>query len=242
MASKKIEHPLRTIELTYDDMKPFHPFEEEMLDRYTTLHNFVKELCEEYNTVQQRYEQHDAHIKRVIIRFRGIKTRMTHLSESARSVLNRMIPDNAEIEKVIAEGKEFKALLLGFNKDVERLSVESNIMHQIFIPLDHKDERLSEIFKEYKEFKVGLSGNQADYSLDFEQYDNDEHAFLGSLTDMADKQTEFISICNMVIDRYNMLVEEVEKTFGQWEKCNDMLEMVQLMSVRPHDITRVCLN
>lgn len=241
MASKRIEHPLRTIELTYDEMTPFHPFEEEMLDRYTTLHNFVKELYEEYNTVQGKYQEHDQNIRKVIQRFRAIKTRMNHLAENARGLLNKMVPDKAAVEKVIAEGVEFKKLIAGFNADVMRLAVESNKMHQIFVPLDHKDERLTEIFKEYKEFRE-LFDNKASYSLDFEQYDNDERAFLGSLNDMAGKQTEFIHVCNTVIDRYNFLVDEVEKTLEQWEKCSGMLEMLQLLRVTPFDISTICLN
>jgi len=242
MASKIIEHPLRTIELTYDELKPFQPFEQEMLDRYTTLHNFVKELCEEYNSVQKKYEAHDNNIKRVIQRFRAIKTRMQHLNQGAKNAISRMIPDATEIENVIAEGREFKKLLIGFNKDVEQLAAESNRMHQIFVPLDNKDEMLTEIFQEYKEFRGEFSHNPENYSLDLEQYGNDEQEFLGSLKDMTGKQTEFITICNVVIDRYNFFVEEVEKTFEAWEKCNDMLEMLQLMRVRPYDISKICLN
>jgi hypothetical protein len=241
MASKKIEHPLRTIELTYDEMTPFHPFEEEMIDRYTALHNFVKEICEDYTDVQMQYAEHDKRIKRVIGRFRAIKIRMTHLSGAARTILNRMIPDKAEIENVLAEGNEFKNLIAEFNADVERLAIDSNRMFEIFVPLDSKDERLSEIFKEYKEFRM-LFDSKANYSLDFEKYDSDEQAFINSLNDMTGKQTEFIEVCNTVIDRYNFFVEEVEKTLEQWEKCNDMLEMLKLLKVTPHDITRICLN
>jgi SMC interacting uncharacterized protein involved in chromosome segregation len=114
-------------------------------------------------------------------------------------------------------------------------------MFQIFVPLDTKDERLAEIFKEYKEFRELFDSNE-NYSLDFEQYDNDEQAFLASLGDMTGKQTEFIGVCNTVIDRYNFFIEEVEKTLEQWEKTNDMLEMLKLLKVTPHDITRICLN
>jgi hypothetical protein len=242
MASKTIEHPLRTIRLTYNEATPFHPFEEAMLLRYTTLHNFVKELCEEYNNIQQRYQQHDINIRRVIARFRGIKTRMVHLTEGARNVLNAMVPAPDQVEKVVAEGKEFKALLASFNREVEKLAAESNLMHQIFTPLDTKDELLSEIFREYKSYRGELAGNHAVCSLDFEQYDTDEQAFMRSLNNMSGKQTEFIEVCNTVIDRYNLFVEEVEKTFEQWEKCNDMLEMVQLIAVRPNDISMICLN
>ncbi len=241
MANKKIEHPLRTIELIYDETTPFHPFEEEMLDRYTNLHNFVKEICEEYNSVQQQYEEHDRHIKRAIGRFRAIKVRMAHLEDNARTLLNRMIPDKAEVESTIAEGNQFKRLIAGFNSDVEALAAESARMFQIFVPLDNKDERLSEIFKEYKEFRALFDSNE-NYSLDFEQYDNDEQAFLASLDNMTERQTGFIGVCNTVIDRYNFFIEEVEKTLEQWEKCNDMLEMLKLLKITPHDITRICLN
>jgi len=241
MASKRIEHPLRTIELTYDEMTPFHPFEEEMLDRYTTLHNFVKEICEEYNKVQGQFEEHDKHIRKVVIRFRAIKARMAHLGKSARTLLNRMIPDKNEIDNVIVEGIQFKRLIASFNAEVQQLADESSRMFQIFVPLDNKDEQLSEIFKEYKEFRTMFDSNE-NYSLDFVQYDNDEQAFLASLDNMTEKQTEFIGICNTVIDRYNFFIEEVDKTMEQWEKTNDMLEMLKLLKVTPHDITRICLN
>jgi hypothetical protein len=191
--------------------------------------------------VQHQYEEHDKHIKKVITRFRAIKTRMTHLGNSARTLLNRMIPDKAEIDNVIVEGIQFKRLIAAFNADVEHLAAESSSMFQIFVPLDTKDERLAEIFKEYKEFRELFDSNE-NYSLDFEQYDNDEQAFLASLGDMTGKQTEFIGVCNTVIDRYNFFIEEVEKTLEQWEKTNDMLEMLKLLKVTPHDITRICLN
>ena len=242
MANKRIEHPLRTIELTYDELTPFHPFEEEMLDRYTTLHNFVKDLCEEYNSIQRKYEEHDVHVRRVILRYRAIKTRMHHLNGTAKSLINRMIPEKSDIDKVVAEGKEFKVLIAAFNDDVEHLAEESSEMQKIFTPLDSKDEQLAEIFKEYRAFRGELAGNQANCSLDFEQYDNDEQAFLGALNDMSALQTRFIDTCNTVIDRYNFLVAEVEKTMEDWNKCNGMLEMVKLLGVTPHDITRICLN
>ena len=153
-----------------------------------------------------------------------------------------MIPDKAEIDQVIAEGKEFKALISEFNEDVEYLASQSAEMHTIFAPLDDKDSQLAEIFREYRAFRGELAGNHANCSLDFEQYDNDEQAFLGSLNDMAGKQTQFINVCNEVIDRYNLLIAEVEKTMEEWNKCNGMLEMVSLLGVTPHDITRICLN
>jgi hypothetical protein len=242
MASKTIAHPLRTIQLTYNELTPFHPAEEAMLDRYTSLHNFVKELCEEYAHVQQQYEDHDADIKRVIARYRAIKTRMHSLNAAAKSAIGKMVPDITEVEKIIADGKAFKILLASFNKDVEQLAAESAVMHEIFTPLDTKDGQLAEIFKEYRTFRGQVAGTPANYSLDFEQYDTDEQAFLGSLNDMSVRQNRFIAICNAVIDRYNLLVEEVEKTFTQWEQCNQMLGMLQLMRTRPHDITQICLN
>jgi len=115
-------------------------------------------------------------------------------------------------------------------------------MHDVFASLDSKDESLSEIFKAYKNFRGEVGQNKANCSLDFEQYDTDEQAFLCSLNDMSDKQSEFISVCNMVIDRYNMLVEEVDKTLVGWAKCNEMLEMIKLMAARPYDISMICLN
>lgn len=242
MASKRIEHPLRTIELTYDERKPFHPFEEEMIERYTSLHNFVKELYEEYGDIQTKYEMHDANIRRVIGKYRAIKTRMNHLGENAKRILNLMVPDKAEAEKIVAEAAEFKKLIMGFHKDISMLADESESLATLFTPLDTKDERLSEIFMEYKAFRLGMNFEGDDYSIDIEKYDNDEQEFVGSLTSISERQEEFISVCNQVIDRYNLLVEEVDKTYEQWGKYNDMVEMMRLMIVTPHDITKVCLN
>jgi DNA repair ATPase RecN len=242
MVSKKIDHPLRTIELTYDEMKPFHPFEEEMLGRYTDLHNFVKQLYEEYNKVQGKFESHDKNIKRVVERFKALKGRMNHLETGAKKVLNSMVHDKAEAEKVIQEAAEFKMLVRSFHNDVEALAQESGTMQQIFIPLDHMDERLSEIFSEYKEFREELYDNSENYSLDIERYDNDEQEFIASLKNMSIKQNEFVGVCNTVIDRYNLLVEEVEKTYEQWEQCNDMIEMMRLLMITPYDLSMICLN
>jgi DNA repair ATPase RecN len=242
MVSKKINHPLRTIELTYNELKPFHPFEEEMLGRYTDLHNFVKQLYEEYNKVQTKFEHHDRNIKRVVERFKAIKGRMSHLETGAKKILNSMLPDKAAAEKVLQEAGEFKILVKSFHHDVEALAKESSNMQQIFAPLDHMDERFSEIFSEYKEFREELYDNSDNYSLDIERYDTDEREFIASLKNMSVKQNEFVIVCNNVIDRYNLLIEEVEKTYEQWEHCNDMIEMMRLLMVTPYDLTMICLN
>lgn len=242
MINKRIEHPLRTIEIAYDEQKPFHPLEEAMLERYTRLHSFVNELCEEYVDVQTKYEMHDLHIKKVITRFKAIKVRMAHLGSNAKSAVNLMVPDRKEIRKVLAEANEFKSLLDEFNQDVERLSKESDTMHKYFMPLDHKDEQLTEIFTEYKEFRGHVEGSNEHYSLDFNQYSSDEKHFIGSIADMTERQTEFIGVCNRVIDRYNLLIEEVEKVYVQWEEYNKMIEMLSLMHARPYETNQICLN
>ncbi|MDB5282410.1 MAG: hypothetical protein JWO06_1485 [Bacteroidota bacterium] len=241
MISKRIEHPLRTIEVTYNELKPFHPFEEEMLERYTTLHNFVKELYEEYTDVQTKYEMHDRNIRQVIARFRAIKGRMNNLTQSAKRILNVMIPDKAEADRIIADAMEFKQLINSFDKDINALANESDSLSRIFTPLDSKDERLSEIFAEYKAFREDMCDSN-EYSIDINQYNNDEQQFMGSLTDMTSKQDQFIGVCNQVIDRYNLLIEEVENTYEQWGQYNEMIEMVKLLAVTPHDIRMICLN
>ncbi|HWB61882.1 MAG TPA: hypothetical protein VG603_00120 [Chitinophagales bacterium] len=242
MVSKKIQHPLRTIEIAYDEQKPFHPYEEQMLDRYTNLHNFVNELCEDYDMLMKQYESHDLHIKRVIARFKAIKGRMNHLGEKANKMMKSMMPDKQEAEHMLQEAASFKILLKDFHNELARLSAESGAMQSIFAPLDEKDEQLSAIFKDYMDFKAGIHESPNNYSLDFEKHDSDEMQFLGSMQNMANRQEEFVSVCNMVIDRYNLLIEEVEKTYEQWEKYNDTLEMMRLALVTPYNLTQVCLN
>jgi hypothetical protein len=178
----------------------------------------------------------------VIAKFRAIKVRLNYVEEIAKNAIGKMMPENTEIAYVLEEGDKFKSLINGFNRDLEILSTESNSMHQVFMPLDVKDEKLAVIFKEYRNFRGELDGNTANYSLDFARYNTDEQEFLGSLNSMAGKQAEFITVCNMVIDRYNLLIEEVEKTFDQWQQCNKMLEMLQMMDQKPVDIKRICLN
>lgn len=242
MVSKRIEHPLRTIELAYDEQKPFHPLEEAMLERYTRLHSFVNELCAEYVDVQTKYEMHDEHIRKVIARFKAIKGRMNHVGANARKAIATMTPDRKEIREVLAEARVFKALLNEFNQDVERLSAESAAMHQFFMPLDHKDEELTEIFTEYSEFRGQLNDNSKYLSLDLDQYSSDEKRFIGSIADMTARQTEFIEVCNRVIDRYNLLIEEVEKVYAQWGEYNQMIEMLRLVQATPYETERICLN
>jgi uncharacterized coiled-coil DUF342 family protein len=242
MVNKRIEHPLRTIEITYDEMKPFHPFEEEMLDRYTRLHNYVKELHEEYTSVQKKYEMHDSNIRRVIARYKAIKGRMSNMHTTAKKALGLMVPDKNEAQQIVNEASQLKELMELFHKEVAKLAHESDTLGRIFTPLDSKDERMSELFAEYKEIRKELGEGDEDYSLDMEQYDMDEQAFMHSLTNMAGKQEEFINVCNQVIDRYNMLIEEVERTYEEWSKYNELIEMMRLLILAPYDLTSVCLN
>lgn len=242
MLVKKIEHPLRTIELNYDELKPFHPFEEEMVERYTQLHNFVKELFEEYNTVQQKYERHNSHIDKAIFHFKQLKSHMSHLEKNAKTILNLMLPDKSAADLMVAEAGEFGRLVQQFNTEMQKLADESERMYTIFTPLDIKDERFTEIFTEYKEFKENLYNNSNDYSLDIERYDTDEQEFFTSLDDMGQRQEKFIEVCNTTIERYNHLVQEVEELYEQWEQYNDMIEMMKLVVIVPNDISRVCLN
>jgi uncharacterized coiled-coil DUF342 family protein len=242
MANRKIEHPLRTIEISFDERKPFHPFEEEMLERYTGLHSFVKELSEEYSEVQSKYEAHDNNIRKVISRFRAMKFRMNFLGSEAKRLINTMTPERTEAQAIIDQAAEFQILLKDFHRDVQKLADESDTMHRFFVPLDNKDEHLTEVFDEYKECREKLYGDTGNYSLDLHQYDADEQDFLSSLSNMVSRQDEFVSICNRVIDRYNMLVEEVEKTYEQWEQYNKMIDMLRLNLRTPYDLSRICLN
>jgi uncharacterized coiled-coil DUF342 family protein len=242
MTNRKINHPLRTIEIAYNELKPFHPMEEAMLERYTRLHNFVSELSQEYVDVQTKFEVHDVNIKKVIARFKAIKVRMAHLGSNAKSTINMMVPGQEEIAKTLAEAAEFNWLLEDFNKEVEKLSGESNMLHRVFVPLDHKDEQLTEVFNEYKQFRGEINNNADNCSIDLGKYSADEEHFIGSIGDMTIRQTEFIGVCNMVIDRYNFLIEEVEKVYAQWEQYGEMIEMLKLMEVRPYNNLNICLN
>jgi len=242
MLSKKIEHPLRTIEISYDELKPFHPFEEEMLQRYTQLHNFVKELFEEYKNVQVSYERHNQHIDRALFHFKQLKAHMNHLDKNAKDILKVMLPDKAAADMMIAEAGEFGTMIKNFNHEMEKLAGESERMYTIFTPLDTKDERFTEIFEEYKEFRQKFGEGNEDFSLDMERYDTDEQQFMGSLENMVQHQENFIVVCNSTIEKYNLLIEEVEELYEQWEQYTDAIDMMKLMVIVPHDINRVCLN
>ncbi len=241
--SKNIEQQMNGAELNYNRANTFTQAEGKMINRYADMDSFAKELYNEYAEVQERYEAHDVDIKIVIARFRAIKTRMRHLEDSAKYILTNSAPDAAKAEMIIEEANEFKALLNDFHKDVERLSIDSDSMHDVFIPLDDKDKQLSEIFKEYKQYKNDLYDKVSKGGFEGgNTYDANEQEFLGSMASVNDKQSEFIGVCNLVIDRYNMLIEEVEKTYAQWDKCNVMIEMMKFTVVSPYDISLVCLN
>jgi len=239
--NKKAEHPLNGTEVNFNNTNALQG-EERRINRYTYMHNFAKELYNDYAEVQERYEAHDCDIKIVIARFKAIKTRMRHLEDNAKYTLANLVPDATRAERIIEEANEFKSLLNDFHKDVERLSRDSDSMHDVFTPLDDKDKQLSEIFREYKQFKNELYNKASDKNGIGYAYDADEQEFLGSMATVNDKQSEFIGVCNLVIDRYNLLIEEVEKTYAQWDKCNVMIEMMRFTIVAPYDISLVCLN
>lgn len=242
LTKKQINHPLRTIELSYNEMKPFQPFEKEMLERYTQLHNFVKELFEEYSSVEQKYDRHNQHIDKAIFHFKQLKAHMNHLEKNAKKILNLMLPDKTAADMMVAEAGEFGQLVRNFNTEMQKLADESERMYTFFMPLDTKDERFTEIFEEYKDFKQTYFNSDADYSLDMERYDSDEQQFMNSLENMTQVQEKFVSTCNTTIERYNLLVQEVEELYEQWEQYNDMIDMMKLIVITPNDISRVCLN
>jgi chromosome segregation ATPase len=242
LVSNKIQHPLRTITISYDELKPFHPHEEEMLTRYTMLHNFVSDLYNEYNTIEENFETHNKHVQSIASRHKIIKAIISRLENHARLMITAMIPDKDAAKKVTEDAKEFNVILQEFHVDVEQVAEESAKMQQLFKPLDGKDERFTEIFEEYKQFRKQLDSNNNDYALDHARYNNDEKEFFDSLANIAKRQDVFIQNCNTVIDNFNALIDDVEKTYEQWEKYNDMIEMIKLMVVTPHDVSKLCLN
>lgn len=242
MMNRKIELPLRTIDLSYDELKPFHPFEEELLERYTQLHNFVKELFEEYETVQHKYEKHNQHIDRALARYTNLHNRLHVLEKNARNTMSRVVLDKPSIEMIAADAREFFTVMHTFNADMQSLADESERMYNIFTPLNTKDELFSELFDEYKSFRDRFQQPNEQYSLDSEQYDQDEQHFFDSLGNMAETQEAFILLCNSVIDRYNQLIEQTEILYKRWEEYSKNVEMIKLMYVMPNDISRVCLN
>ncbi|MBL0310791.1 MAG: hypothetical protein IPP77_14290 [Bacteroidetes bacterium] len=242
MMNKKIELPLRTIDLSYNELKPFHPFEEEMLERYTALHNFVKDLYGEYESVQNKYEQHSEHIDRSLSQYTRLHVQLAILEKNAAQTINRVVVNRPSIEMIAADARNFFSVMHRFNEEMQQLADESEKMYLVFTPLNTKDELFSELFDEYKEFRDRFAQKSETCSLDSDQYDQDEQAFFDSIGNMADKQEEFIETCNQVIDRYNQLIEQTEILYQRWEDYSKSVELIKLMYAMPNDMSKVCMN
>jgi len=242
MMNRKIELPLRTIDLSYDELKPFQPFEEEMLERYTQLHNFVKELNEEYETVQNKYEEHNENINQTLSRYTTLHIQLAILEKHARQTLSRVVVDKTAMELLANDARDFFQSMHRFNADMQKLADESEKMYTIFTPMNCKDEMFTELFDEYSEFREKFQSQNEEYSLDSDQYEQDERGFFNSLGNMAKKQEEFIDVCNNVIDQYNQLIEKTEGLYSRWEEYNKTVEIIKMMYTMPNDISRVCLN
>lgn len=242
MMHKKIELSLRTIDLSYDELKPFHPFEEEILERYTQLHQFVTELFEEYETVQNKYCKHKQHIEQASHHLSQLNEQLRILENNARHTMSRVVVDKHAVEMTAADAGTFFKAMYEFNTTMQELADESEQMYLVFTPLNSKDELFTELFDEYKEFRSNTRNQKEEFSFDSEQFEEDEKDFFHAISNMAERQEEFIETCNNVIDQYNQLIDQTEGLYQRWEKYNKTLEVIKLMYVMPNDISRVCLN
>lgn len=221
MIEKKVEHPLRTIVLNYDETKTPLAFEKGLLDAYINLHDETNILYQQGSKLIYEYQLMKPEIEQSAKAFAPIE-------KIIRQFLEELKFTKESNDIAIFEDDDFFARMNDYNTQI-------NDFHQnILLPLSWKQSDLDE---EYHEFETNLEllnkklddyqlnlGNEIyinyeEASLDLVSYDIDIDDFHSTMDKLNDYQDEK----DASIDKYNLNMNWINGVYVEARQIQEII-------------------
>ena len=225
MTIKKVEHPLRTIVLNYDETKTLLAFEEGLLKEYIKLHDDTYTVYQQGSRLIYEYQAVEPEIGKSAKAFAPIEI-------SINEFLNELRYTKDKNDTSIFDDEDFTSRMIEYN-------VQINDFHQnILLPMSYKVDELDEEFKEFETKLETLNDNLETYddeigneiytnyenaSLDLTSYDED----LDDLHGIFDKLNSYQNEKEKFIDKYNLNMNWINKVYSEAKQMQVIINEVK---------------
>jgi tetratricopeptide (TPR) repeat protein len=244
----EIKTSLRTFTLHYEKTIPFNEFEEELIEKYTALH-------EHATAIKKKAQKYVKRLKKLPQLLEPLWIQYPVMKEKADKASNRIFLPPAGFKGMAMEGQFTLPSTEVLQKAQSDFAEYSNNFHQqildVVVKLDEAElmyewansfhdeiysECLDPVYKEAfvlldKKFEEGLTN-----SLDVLKLDDEEQEFLGVWGEVMDEVEAVHDARNAFVDKYNILMS-VYKNFVNYNNgTEDEEEVENEMEVDDDDI------
>jgi hypothetical protein len=191
MQTKIISSPVRTIQLDYEEEKPFSEYENELIARYVEMHN----IHAKYEESVRIHEQEIDHLHQTI-------TETKNMLGATKKQLNELLALASSLESHTNTPKASRIMRLeadnaAYNRDVgvfyKRLcnadEENSNVCNKFADSYDEWQDKFEEQLGEFSDFEGELYTNEDNYQLDSWRFFRDHEEFKECLQ-VTDKKME----------------------------------------------------
>jgi len=222
MATRTINHKLRTIELKFEDGKPETDYEQMLVKAYVAMHDQIAALMPVPEKLKYLYTEHDDHVTETENDFLPVEEGIGNLFTELSSLLIQK--DEDEIAAFYDRVQDYYPNIEEFQKQLDGLSSESDDLEEQHKAYSDDDEKLSADFEKYHHETCGeLYHNYDNYSLDLVSYDQDEQEFRGLFSTLGKADDAYSDLRNEVIDHYNEVISRIKASYDKWDEMKKML-------------------
>lgn len=212
---KTIPHPLRNIELEYDDAKPETEYEKELVRAYIALHDRVDELTKRQKKLLYDLGELDDQVAAARAKFEVIDKAIIAFRDETK-VLTEKLKDESALAEMQNRMKDFNDEEINpyHSQIIEPLGELCNRLYDEDEKLEEAVDALDEDIDKYRnEICSLLNKNPNDYSLDICALDDDEQNFLGMVDALGNSDA-----CDKSIENYNDLMAYMRQAYARWDE------------------------
>ncbi len=215
MQTKRIPSPVRTIQLDYEETKPFSPYETELIDRYVEIHSIHANYDKSIVLYQRSLELLDESIAEARGMLEKTRRQLKHLLHSASALsggVDRL--DDARVEELQEETESYNRSVGAFYKRLckadEEESETVNKCSEFYV--EWQDE-FEEQLEEFDDFEDQLYENDRECQLDVDRFYMDHDEFRACLSVTDKKMTTLWNNMEAVSERWQALANEANLFF-----------------------------
>ena len=212
MSQRTTEHTLRTIVLRYDDTKPETDYEKNLVAGYVKLHDKAAELKQQRAKLLYEYQLLDDKVAEAEKQLAPItQTISAMLREAEAAVAARA--DDETINELSGRLSDYNSEVITASFHEPVLNVIADISEQLEKDFENYFDVVENFWQQFEEHENEddeLFENYDNYALDIVSYDDDRDAFRETAANL-----DFDDEHDTFIDRYNLLMDTVTKTYDE---------------------------
>lgn len=226
---KIIEHAVRNISFSVDELKPWTPEDENLITAYTSLHDAEIKLKAEGSALLTLAGNLNKQTEKVRNKLMALKERIAALSKLADRFV--MVDPNRQ-----SWAEEL-------NKQTEKVGKHIGAYHDMLTVADSAvaacEEKNSPFIKEvedierwekFDDIKNGYFNDYETKAIDIISFGNDEDMFRMLASSFTHQNKGIIDAANNAIDNYNRLLLETEMQYALWEEFLKRLSVIRMIT------------